>query len=267
MPLSVRPVARVLSFLGSTLALTACESTLSVPQNEMTWGFVQTSALAVTGGTYSTSPFGQFFKGSLTSIPDARVKPDTCLSLANTTPGPLNVTFLDAGASITTQFGARTDTIPRVSTTARTTYELSAPKPYQPGDSLIVKIPGAAGGFPAAEIRAKTAERLTIDSLSIKPQPAAAQLRWGASSDANSALLVEFRYSSSGGTTFNQLIRCAFVDDGSDSVRYEVLQPWIAANVAARNVTYTRLRTSIGQIVGGFLEVISTFQVPTPLAQ
>ena len=266
MPLFVRPVTRVLSFLGSSLALSACESTFNVPSNQMTWGFIQTSALSAAGGTYSTVPSAQFFRGSLTSIPDARVKPDTCISLAVTTQQPLNVTYLDAGASITTQFGARTDTVPRVSTASRTSYEVSAPKSFQPGDSLIVKIPGAAGGFPAAEIRAKTAEVLVIDSLSIKPQPAATQLRWSASSDPNSALLVEFKYSSSGGTTFNQLIRCAFVDDGRDSVANAVLQPWIAANTASRNVTYTRLRTSINAIGGGFLEVISTFQVPTPQA-
>jgi hypothetical protein len=255
-----------MSFLGSTLALSACEGALSIPNNEMTWGFIQTSALSAGGGTYTTSPSGQFFRGSLNSIPDARVKPDTCISLPNTAPGPLNVTYLDAGAAITAQFGSRTDTIPRVSSASRTSYEVSAPKSFQPGDSLIVKIPGAAGGFPASEIHAKTAEVLTIDSLSIKPQPAAAQLRWSQSTDANSSLLVEFRYSSSGGTTFNQLIRCAFTDDGVDSVAYDVLQPWIAANAASRNVTYTRLRTQINSIVGGFLEVISTFPVPTPSA-
>ncbi len=263
----VRPFTRVLSPVVATVALAACESTLNVPSNEMTWGFLQTSALAVTGGTYSTSPTGQFFRGALNSIPDARVKPDSCIELPNTTQQPLAVTFLDAGALITAQFGTRTDTIPRVSTASRTTYELSAPKSFRPGDSVIVKIPGAAGGFPAAEIRAKTAEPLTIDSLSIKQQPAAAQLRWSASGDPNSALLVEFRYSTTGSTTtFNQLIRCAFVDDGADSVLYRYLQPWIGTGIQSRNVTYTRLRTTINQIVGGFLEVISTFQVPTPRA-
>jgi hypothetical protein len=254
----------VLSFLGSTLALSACDGTLTVPRNEMTWGFVQTNALSAGGGAYTTSPTGQFFRGALNSIPDARVKPDTCISLPNTTQGPLNVTYLDAGPSITTQFGTRIDTIPRVSTPSRTTYEVSTPKSFRPGDSVIVKIPGAAGGFPASEIHAKTAEVLTIDSLTIKPQPAASQLRWSQSTDPNSSLLVEFRYSSSGGTSFNQLIRCAFTDDGVDSVANSVLQPWIAANTASRNVTYTRLRTQINGIVGGFLEVISTFQVPTP---
>ncbi len=266
MPLSVKPFTRALSFVGSTLVLAACESTLNVPSNEMTWGFIQTSALSVTGGTYSTSPNGQFFRGTLNSIPDARVKPDSCLELENTTQQPLAVTFLDAGASITTQFGPRTDTVPRVSTASRTTYEVSAPKSFVPGDSLIVKIPGAAGGFPAAEIRAKTAEPLTIDSLTVRPQ-AAALLRWQPSTDPNSALLVEFRYSTSGSTTtFNRLIRCAFVDDGADSVLFRVLQPWTGAGLQSRNVTYTRLRTTINQIVGGFLEVISTFQVPTPRA-
>ncbi len=264
--MAVRPFTRVLSLVVATVVLAACESTLSVPNNEMTWGFIQTSALSVTGGTYSTSPTGQFFRGTLNSIPDARVKPDSCIELPNTTQQPLAVTFLDAGSLITTQFGTRTDTIPRVSSASRTTYELSAPKSFRPGDSLVVKIPGAAGGFPAAEIRAKTAEPLTIDSLTIRPQ-APALLRWQPSTDPNSALLVEFRYSTTGSTTtFNQLIRCAFVDDGSDSVLFRVIQPWTGAGLASRNVTYTRLRTTINQIVGGFLEVISTFQVPTPRA-
>lgn len=264
MPLSVSPASRVLILVVSGLALAACDSALTVPRNEMTWGFFQHSAIAPTAGTFQTAPSGQFFKGSLTSIPDARVKPDSCIEVALTTQGPLPVTYLDAGESITAQFGSRLDTIPRVSTTSRTTYEVPAPKSYRPGDSVVVKIPGAAGGFPSAEIRAKTAEAFTLDSLSIRASPAATQLRWTPASDNNSAFLVEFKYSTTGGTTPNAVIRCSFVDDGADSVRYGVLQPWISANSATRTVAYTRLRTQINQIVGGFLEVISTFAVPTP---
>lgn len=251
-------------FVASVLALAACDSTLNVPSNSMTWGFIQTSAIAPTAGTYLTAPTGQFFRGSLTSIPDARVKPDSCIEVPIQAQQPLGVTFLDAGESITAQFGTRTDTIPRVTANNRTSYEVSAPKSYRPGDSLIVRIPGAAGGFPAAEIRAKTAEAFTLDSLLIRPSPAATQLRWTPSMDANSALLAEFKYSNTGGATPNTVIRCAFVDDGADSVLFRVLQPWIGASTATRTATYTRLRTQINQIVGGFLEVISTFAVPTP---
>jgi hypothetical protein len=254
MRLSVRPFARLAAFVGLTGAFLACESTLSIPSANRTWGFIQHSAVARTGGVYVTSPKGEFFRGSLTSIPDARVRPDSCIELFITPTNPLAVTYIDAGASIVTQFGARADTIPRVTSASKLSYEVSSPRSYQPGESLI----------PAAEIRAKTAEAFTLDSLIIRPSPAAVQLRWTPATDQNSALLAEFRYSSSGGTAFNQLIRCAFVDDGADSIPYRILQPWIGQSGASRTVTYTRLRTQINAIVDGYLEVISTFAVPTP---
>jgi hypothetical protein len=258
-----KSASRVFAVLAATFLVVGCESTLDVPSNEQTWGFIQTGALA-SAGAYVTNPNGQFFVGTLSSIPDSRVRPDSCIELTITPQNPLQVTFLDAGSSITTQYGTRTDTLPRVSTSSGTLYEKSSPVPFRPGDSLIVRIPGANGGFPASEIRARTAEAFTLDSLIVKASPAATQIRWTPATDPNSSLLVEFRYSSTGGTNFNQLIRCAFVDDGADSVLFRVIQPWAGQNPSARNVTYTRLRTNIVQIVGGFLEVISTFAVPTP---
>ncbi|MGQ0643589.1 MAG: hypothetical protein ACT4P6_22815 [Gemmatimonadaceae bacterium] len=266
MPFAVKTGARAATFALSVVIVASCESTLSVQGNDLTWGFLQTGALAATGTGYVTAPTGQFFVGNLGSIPDARVKPDTCLELVITNASPLQVTFLDAGSLITTQFGTKVDTLPRVSSSTRTTYERSTPISFRPGDSLVVRIPGANGGFPAAEIRAKTAEAFTFDSLIIRPSPAAVQLRWTPSTDVNSAFIAEFRYSSTGGTTFNQLIRCTFVDDGVDSVAFRVLQPWVGQGTSSRNATYTRLRTNIVSIVDGFLEVISTFAVPTPRA-
>jgi hypothetical protein len=209
---------------------------------------------------------GQFFRGNVGSIPDARVRPDSCIELSIVPTSPLEVTYLDAGSVITAQHGTRVDTLPRVSSSSRTTYERSGPVSFRPGDSLIVRIPGAVGGFPAAEVRAKTAEEFTFDTLTIRPSPAAVQLRWTPATDANSAMIAEFRYSSTGGTTFNQLIRCAFNDDGADSVAYRIMQPWIGQQASSRSATYTRLRTNIVSIVDGWLEVISTFTLPTPRA-
>jgi hypothetical protein len=264
MPYSVRPAKRAVGFAFTVLTLAACDGTLNVSGNNLTWGFIQTGAIAATGTGYVTAPEGQFFVGALGSIPDARVRPDSCIELPIVAQNPLQVTFLDAGSSITAQYGTRTDTLPRVSSASRTTYSRGAPITFSPGDSLIVRIPGASGGFPAAEIRAKTSEAFTFDSLIIRPSPAAVQLRWTPANDGNSAFLAEFRYSSTGGTTFNQLIRCAFIDDGADSIAFRVMQPWVGQNANSRNAQYTRLRTNIVQIVGGFLEVISTFTVPTP---
>jgi hypothetical protein len=266
MSYSVQALRRITIVAGCTL-LMACESTLEVSQNFLTWGFIQTGALSTaTAGTYVTTVNGQFFRGNVGSIPDSRVKPDSCIELPIVPTSPLQVTYLDAGNSITTQLGTRVDTLPRVSNASRTTYERSTPQSFRPGDSLIVRIPGAVGGFPTAEVRAKTAEAFTFDTLIVRPSPAAVQLRWTPSSDANSAFLAEFRYSSTGGTTFNQLIRCAFNDDGADSVAFRIMQPWVGQQATSRSATYTRLRTNIVPIVDGWLEVISTFAVPTPRA-
>src|SRR5688572_24796785 len=105
MPLFVRARLRVATFVVVALALGACESTLSIEQNHQTWGFLQQSALEITSGVYATLPTGQFFRGTLVSIPDARVKPDSCVEVQLTTQNPLQVTFLDAGSFITTQLG------------------------------------------------------------------------------------------------------------------------------------------------------------------
>src|SRR5688572_28129155 len=121
MSVSVSLFARLLSLVLAVLVMTACESTLDVPGSQRTWGFIQQSALAASGGTYLTAPNGQFFRGALGSIPDARVKPDSCLEFPIIPTNPLQVTFLDAGPHITTQFGSRTDTVPRVSSASRTT--------------------------------------------------------------------------------------------------------------------------------------------------
>ncbi|MGH9202647.1 MAG: hypothetical protein ACRD2A_15590, partial [Vicinamibacterales bacterium] len=240
MSVSVKVISRLLAITAAALLVVACESTFDVSSYDQTWGFIQTGALAAAGGTYATSPTGQFFRGNLMSIPDARVKPDTCSEpLQILQQGPLQVTFLDAGSAITTQFGTRVDTIPRVSASSRTTYESSTPKSFRPGDSLIVRIPGALGGFPTAEIRAKTAEAFTFDTLVIRPSPAPLQLRWTPATDNNSAMLAEFRYSSIGSTTPNFVIRCAFVDDGADSVAFPKIQTWVGQNANARTVTYT----------------------------
>ncbi|MGQ0538180.1 MAG: hypothetical protein ACT4R6_04480 [Gemmatimonadaceae bacterium] len=250
---------------GVALAAAACASGLDVPSAARTWGFIQIGAAqGATAGTFVTRPNAQFFKGALSSIPDARQRIDSCVELALTPSGQLNVTYLDAGSAITAQLGSRMETLSRVSSAGRTTYESGAAVSYRPGDSVVVRIPGAAGGFPAAEIRAKTAEAFTLDSLLVRPAPAATQLRWSAPSDQNSAMLAEFRYSPTGGSNFTRVIRCAFVDDGVDSVAFRILQPWAGQSPNARDAIFTRLRTQIEPVVDGFLEVISTFAVPTP---
>jgi hypothetical protein len=172
------------------------------------------------------------------------------------------VTYLDAGAALAMRIGAVTNDIPRVSGGGTTTYRLDAGTtiPYGSGDSIVVTIPGANGGYPAAEIRGKAAEALTLQPIA--PSTAGAiQLRWNAPADTGSALVLSLRFAPTG-TQITREIRCAFRDDGVDSIRLAQHQDW--SNAAVRQVVATRLRTVLRNVGDGGLQLISTYSDPIP---
>ena len=268
-PRPSRTVARGLIALVAGVALvTACDTTGSFSPSQQRWGFIYLNALRTNAGEERIAPNAQFFRGSVTSVPDARIRTDSCFYVGDyTAPSGSSitgVTYLDAGANITTTIGATATPVPRMSTGGAPTYGLptGTTVPYLPGDSAIVTIPGADGGFPASEIRGRTAERVTISA--IDPSTQTIPLTWSAATDNNSALLVSLQYTPSGTSARTQEIRCAFTDDGVDSIPVRQHQAWSATTNVNRNVTVTRLRTSIVLVDGGAMELISTYQVPTP---
>jgi hypothetical protein len=176
------------------------------------------------------------------------------------------VTFLDAGTPVTTLIGTRLDTLPRVTGTTSTLYVKPNGEtiPYTPGDSMVVTIPGAVGGYPAATIRAKTAEAFNADTIPVPAGSEAIQLRWDRGHDLGSAMIVELRYNPTGGSQPTRELLCSYTDDGVDSIPFRQHQPWSSGTASAREVVFTRLRTNFINVSNGLLEVISTFQRPTP---
>ena len=170
--------------------VTACDTTSSFSPSQQRWGFVYLNALKTNGGDNVIAPNAQFFRGSITSVPDARLRTDSCFAVGDYTPptqgGITGVTFLDAGTSISAKIGAVTTEIPR-NNAAVTSYALPAGTTiaYNPGDSAIITVPGVAGGFPSAEIRSRTSEPFTIGTIT--PSTTAIPLTWSAASDNNSA--------------------------------------------------------------------------------
>lgn len=259
--------------LGAVLfALTfvvACDTTASLAPNSRLWGFITLNALRTTGGEHRVAPSGVFFLGELASIPDARIKPDSCFAPIDYVPPTNNftgVTYLDAGAALTSVMGGRTDEIPRVSQAGVTTYNLASGTTFafQPGDSVVVTVPGATGGFPSAQIRAKTAEPLTLLQPIVASTGKPLQLRWSPANDANSALVLSLQFTPAGAGARTREIRCAFVDDGVDSISLAQHLLWAAETNANRTVVASRLRTLILNTGTGVLEFISTYSVPTP---
>ncbi len=249
--------------------IASCESGLS-PNANNTWGLVTVDASKNASGDFVTSPVGRFFVGQLSTVPNAKLVLDSCADALYSAPTNdfTGVTFLDAGLPVTTMIGTRLDTLQRdVNSQGQIIYERSAGGeiPYTPGDSIVVSVPGAVGGFPATSIRAKTAEAFTMDPVSVPTGSETIQLHWTAAHDANSALILELRYDPSGGGVPTRELLCSYHDNGVDSIPSYQYQPWAASTASAREVVATRLRTNyLGAANNGLVGVISLFQVPTP---
>lgn len=260
--------APLVAVLAGVALVTACETTSTFSPSQQMWGFVYVSALKNAAGEYRAAPTGSFFRGSITSIPDARIRTDSCFAVGDYV-APSNgaltgVTYLDAGASFSAKLGTTTTAIPRVSTSASTLYNLAAGTslPYTPGDSVVISVPGVSGGFPATEARGRSAEPFTFDAITAST--AAIPLKWTASTDGNSAMIVSLQFTPAASGSKTQEIRCAFTDDGVDSIPLRQHQAWSSATNASRTAVFTRLRTSIVPVSDGAMELISTFTVPTP---
>jgi hypothetical protein len=247
----------------ATAAVVACSDSLSSSVTEQTWGFVTLDAKKTASGVYQTSPQALFFKGRLAALPNASLVLDSCVDTPFDGSGNnlTGVTYLDAGALVSTAVSGRQDTLQRIATTTSITYEKNG-IPFRPGDTIVVTVPGATGGYPAAEIRAKTAEAFTINDIPTPSGTEAIQLRWTAGQDLASAMILELRYTSA--TNVPRELLCSYADDGVDSIPFRQHQTWSIGTSSARTVVATRLRTNFKVVGDGLLEVISTFAVPTP---
>lgn len=244
----------------------ACDNALEGINTMGIWGFVTVGAKKDASGAHFANVEGLFFQGNLAAVPNAAFATDTCADgtfvEGNTL---LGVTYLDAGPSVDATLGGVSRILERTTTAAGLAYRPTAAFSYNPGDSIVVTVDGASGGFPPGSIRAKTAEPFTFPTDIAVPQGTEAiQLTWSAPQDQNSAMVVSLRYETTtnpGRLTRNVL--CTFVDDGVDSIPFRWHQNW-STSPGQRAVVATRLRTHYVGAGDGNIGVISTYQVPTP---
>lgn len=252
-------------------AVVACDEGLGPNSRSDTWGFVTIAAAKTQSGQHVTVPEAFFFVGNLIGVPNAAIVLDSCADASYNPNNDLTgVEFLDAGVPLTLRWGGRTDTLPRVTGSAGITYRHSGDAiPYNPGDSVVVNVPGALGGYPTAEIRGKTAEPFTLSPIVRPSGTDSMEVRWSLPHDQNSAMIVSLRYSNSSGAA--RQVLCSFVDDGLAYIPFRQYQPWSNNGGRVEDIVATRLRTTFRVVRDDarkqdvVLEIISTYQVPTPV--
>jgi hypothetical protein len=245
--------------------IAACDTSLQGVGRQDIWGFVLVSATQSTTGSHFAVPEGLFFKGNLSSVPNADFTGDTCADgVFNEGNNLQGVTYLDAGLAVQAILSGTTNELERTTTSDGLAYLLpTGSTPYNPGDSIFVTVPGVEGGFPNASIRAKTAEAFTFPTVDPPGGTETILLNWTAPQDPRSAMIVSLRYKTVESSTFNRHVLCTFQDDGVDSIPFRWHQNW-SSSASDREVVATRLRTHYVSAGDGNLGVISTFQVPTP---
>lgn len=255
---------RILVPLAAAVALACGESTR--PIATLDYGFLVVNAMDGDAG-YHTRPTAIFYRTGGLLIPTSRIDQDSCVVQAlQSGPGPGTVAPLDAGAALPLALGERTHSLVKFVENGLIYYAHPDTNiAYTPGDSAVLEIPGAAGGYPGATIRGMTAEAFTLDPVGVPAAGTPIELAWTPAIRSGSKMTISLRYATPGSSSLNQQIVCHLIDDGAHAVPAALAAGWRNAQGGNRQTVATRLRTTEMEPPGAALQLSSTFTVPTPL--
>lgn len=252
----------LLSAVGLPLALAACLDPDPVPESN--YGVIGLTTV-VTDTDTILSPEALFYRTGLLGLPTSRVSSDQCQVAAYPTPtqGTQLPRFLDAGDSVAVSTATTTKYLFPIVSADGESYVLEEADrfPFQPGESVTVTVPGAAGGFANGTISVLTARGFTLGP--IDPAPPATEgldLTWTPAGDDSTKMLISLQYGV-GQLAANQQVFCSLVDDGAAEVPAILLTQWRTATTGSRKAEAARWRVAVREVTGGVLLVVSAFEV------
>ena len=262
------PLVLSAALLGGILGCNALTETQSAGTPVM---IVLLNARAKAGG-FTTNPVTNFYRVGSAAFSSALSATDSCRGAAydpTAVSTPQTASSIGGGAYVAVRISGRSDTLRKVSATNFTyTLASAAGLVFTPGDSMIFVVPGDNAGFPGTTLIGRTAEPFTFNPIVVPPQGQTMGLSWTTATDGDAAMLVSLRYNSGSGTGLNAQIFCDFRDDGSGVVQAPLAALW--ANSSTREVYVSRLRTALLQVSGlatnSYFNMISTFEIPTPVS-
>jgi hypothetical protein len=218
-------------------------------------------------GAYVARPEATFVYSAAAPPGDSRSTLDTC-QLADYDPRLRTPEQLDAGDSIVFTAAADTAILRPDNRFGFIVYAADPEeRPFVPGTAVSFRIPGAAGGFPAAEIASLTPPALsTLTPIPGLPQPTQPlTLTWEPVGDDSSRFEVILLYAEPGSLDYNKQLVCDWRDDGGGTIRAELLSGWATSEVQRAEVT--RYRTQSQQIGEAVLYLLTTFDTVPPVVR
>jgi hypothetical protein len=253
-------MVRTFFALSGTALLAGCIG--GTEPQQIDYGLINIVTTPVTGG-YRTAPVGLFVHGSFT-LPGT-VASNLCALRGYTSTVPVQtLNYVSAGNEIALQLsGNNTTLIPRTDGDV-TSYVLPVPGSsisFTPGDTAFLSVPGASGGFPAAETFVRTAEPFTMQPVPVGTSGDDVPLQWTAAPHPNSVMVVSLRYALAGSAVPNEQIYCELVDDGAFTIATDFATSWQESTTKLRSVVATRYRATVKQVGSDILHVAALFNV------
>lgn len=241
------PTSRAIRTTAVILAAGLSSACLTVEEtsNNFRYGSMTIRATAGGQGPVTARPTASFFSGPDAALPSSRTTGDQC-SVEFYAPEVFLPGNLTPGASVEVGVGGESFELteepgtPRLYTLAGTgTFT------YDPGDTVTVTVPGAAGGFPGSQIQVRLAEPMRVGAQtppSVNSGDYA--LTWQTDGDDNSGVLLSMRFGSfaNEGVADRQLF-CVLQDDGAFTVPESFLGEYLNSGPELRSINMTRWRT------------------------
>ncbi|HUO52301.1 MAG TPA: hypothetical protein VMT93_07270 [Gemmatimonadaceae bacterium] len=254
-------LAVILTAAAAIAAAAAC-STQNVP-SERNFGVLNIKDTTNGGSGYKISPTGVFWVASNLALPNSTVVPDSCIDTLYYPPDTTTRTIttgIDAGSPIqfatSTGTGSMTpDTIPGKLVLYKT---VGTGVTHTPGTDVTFAIPGAAGGFEAVNVRAKTAALLSIGPVDPNPVDSI-HLTWNLQTPGTTAVNFALLYMYNGSSKYNRQILCSFIDDGDGYVDKKTAAKWKASYPNQTVQAYRWVTTFVTGSNNSLVEAISEF--------
>ncbi|MBC8089766.1 MAG: hypothetical protein H7Z40_21085 [Phycisphaerae bacterium] len=233
--------------VGGTLALSGCLGSLVDDADLQKFGGIVVKGTSNSPTELAASATAIFFRAYSATIPNSRSQANSCQfsSVDTVTRDPVGQ--LQAGQSLTMRIGnsvnSRTTTLPFEN--AKLRYASGGSSNYVAGDSATIEIPGATSVFPAAVVKIRLAEPLTVSDVTVPAVGTPLTVTWNASADTTTAIFIALKYANPSSSPYaNEQVLCSLRDDGSEDILTGSLSAFYASPVSSRSLVVTRWRTT-----------------------
>lgn len=226
------------------LALTACMS--DGPGDPERIGLVAVRSFN-NSGTPVVRASAVFYQTRGLSVGSAQLQDCSLFAYSPITSDNAGVT-LDAGANVNFTIGAFSEVASPTPGAVFPVYNFAGGSylDYASGDSVLVSIPGAAGGFEAMSVKARLAEPFTADTLPTYVENTPLNLTWQPATLPGSIMVVSLRYGTAPDASVpNVEVACAFADDGSAQIPASFVNAFGGANPTSQDHAFIRVRDRI----------------------